>query len=182
MTSKKKNTTILHFHTDFLHIPQFQLLSISRWLAETGVSWWEIVVTSCLIRPLQHHDVWRHFNTDCGTPYNQKKHPNAHKQMITKTRIQKKTKYTGVFQHSVPGWGLLPWKRFAYKSPAKSTVILRSPTEEGRPFCSLAQEPVSVTAKHSSASRHRRGFTGSARIQLSPRWLLRESCRLLLQR
>lgn len=143
----------MHFHTDFLRIPQFQLLSLSRWLAETGGSRWVIAVASCPIPPLQHHDVRRHFYTDSGAPQKSltSSHPYAHKTDKTK----KVYRCISTFS---------PWMRPAAleevcfqfvlhqhlrKSPFKSTVVLRSPTED-----SLAQESVRVMAKHSSASRH----------------------------
>lgn len=163
--------TILHFHTDFLRILQFQLLSLSRQLAET-------VFISFPV-PLNHFSTMMYggISTDCGTP--KKSHPYTYKQN-TNTHTKDK-KYTGVFQHSVPGWGLLPWRSFLCKSPCKSTVGLHLPTEVWRDdlvFALLARGSVSVMAKHSSASRHRWGFL-QAQIQFCPRWLLRQCWKLL---
>lgn len=178
MNLKKTNTTILHFHTDFLRIPQFQLLSLSRWLAETGDSRWATAVTSCPIRPLQHHDVRRHFYTDCGTPQKPNFLTSICEHKDTKQTKQKVYRCISTFS---------PWMRPAaleevcFQSASQQTgfaeisvqvhsgSLFTHRSSEGRPFRSLAQESVSVMAKHSSASRHWRGFTGSVRIQLCPR-------------
>lgn len=150
----------MHFHTDFLRIPQFQLLSLSRWLAETGDSRWVIAVTSCPIPPLQHHDVRRHFYTDCGTPQK-----NSH--ILTSIRAQNRQNKKGIQVYfniqsldeaCCLGRGLLS-VRFA-PTFAEISVQVHSGSPfthrslEGRPFRSLAQESVRVMAKHSSASRH----------------------------
>lgn len=101
------------------------------------------------------------------------------------------------FKHSVLGW-ILPALEDVYFQ-SESRIILHWQTDlveisfqahsgslfthrnlEGWPFLSLTQESVNVMAKHSFASRHRWGFTDSLQIQLSPRWLLRQCCHLLL--
>lgn len=136
MNLKTKAKTILHFHTDFLYIPQFQLLSLSRWLAETGVSRWAIAVTSCLIRPLQHHDVRRHLYTDCGNNSHifTSKRTQADDHKDTHTKEDKTKSIQVYFNIQSLDEACLPWKRFTFlqKSPSKSTVVLRSPTEVWR--------------------------------------------------
>lgn len=178
--TKKTNTTILHFHTDFLRIPQFQLLSLSRWLTETGDSRLQLL-------PVR----FGHFSTmmyggistlTVALHKNQKSHfltsIREHKDTHTKQTKQKVYRCISTFS---------PWMRptaleeVCFQSAsqqmdfAEISVQVHSGSPfthrslEGRPFCSLAQESVSVMAKHSSASRHWRGFTGSVRIQLCPR-------------
>lgn len=112
-------------------------------------------------QPLQHHDVWRHFYWLWHSKKKKKSHPYT--QAEHKHAYKRQEVYRCISTFS-------PWMRpaaleeFLCKSPSKSTVGLRLPTEvwsDDIVFALLARGSVSVMAKHSSASRHRWGFTGS---------------------
>lgn len=105
------------------------------------------------------------------------------------THTQYRRNYTGVFNIQSLDELLLPWN--GHLLDLGSVIPMRVCMCIQWPACALtdrllipspqwSKESISVMAKHSSASRHLQGFTGSMWIQLCPRWLRRQRYCLLL--